>query len=305
MRMNKENFGSAIVVHGGAGASMAWEDGCRTAAMAGLRGLETGGEALRAVIDAVLVLEDDGRFNAGSGCELRLDGVTIEMDASVMDTRGRLGAVACIQHVRNPVLVARAVADTPHCLLTADGALRLARALGHRQYYSATDAARRNHVEILGKLESQGQAAGCVNNEDFLRYWNYAVPPAFGAPVACDTVGAVARDAEGHFAVAGSTGGAAPALLGRVGDTALVGSGFYAGPHGAVAATGVGEHIMRHMLAREVYQWIADGMPLAAALQRGVDLIDKRIAIGLIGVTRNEQGACSNRSMPYVAMRDG
>ena len=292
------------MVHGGAGGSMAWEDGCRKAAGAGLRALVSGGESLCAVVDAVVVLEDDGRFNAGSGCELGLDGVTIEMDASVMDTRGRLGAVSCIQNVRNPVLVARAVADTPHCLLTADGALRLARALGHQPYYSATDAARRNHVEILDRLESAGQAVCYVNNEDFLRYWNYAVPPAFATPVACDTVGAVARDASGHFAVAGSTGGSAPALLGRVGDTALVGSGFYAGPLGAIAATGVGEHIMRHMLAREVYQWVADGMPLARALQRGVDLVDKRIAIGLIGVTRSEQGACSNRSMPYVELCD-
>ena len=284
---------------------MAWEDGCRKAAEAGLRALVKGGEALGAAVDAVVVLEDDGRFNAGSGCELGLDGVTIEMDASVMDTRGRLGAVACIQNVRNPVLVARAVADTPHCLLVADGALRLARALGHQPYYSATDAARRNHVEILGTLESGRQAVCYVSNEDFLHYWNYAVPPAFATPVACDTVGAVARDAGGHFAVAGSTGGSVPALLGRVGDTALVGSGFYAGPHGAIAATGVGEHIMRHMLAREVYQWIADGMALADALQRGVDLFDKRIAVGLIGVTRGEQGACSNRSMPCAEMCDG
>ena len=73
---------------------MAWEDGCRKAAAAGLRALAEGGESLRAVVDAVVVLEDDGRFNAGSGCELGLDGVTIEMDASVMDTRGRLGAVS-------------------------------------------------------------------------------------------------------------------------------------------------------------------------------------------------------------------
>lgn len=303
--MSNESMGAAIVVHGGAGGSLSWEDGCRKAAAAGLQGLAQGGEALRAVVDAVVVLEDDGRFNAGSGSELGLDGVTIEMDASVMDTRGRLGAVSCIQKVRNPVLVARAVADTPHCLMTADGALRLARALGHHAYYSVTDAARRNHVEVLGQLDSQEQAMCCVNNEEFLRYWNYAVPPAFSTPATCDTVGAVARDADGHFAVAGSTGGSVPALLGRVGDTALVGSGFYAGPHGAVAATGVGEHIIRHMLAREVYEWIAGGLPLERALQRGVDLFDKRISIGLIGITGDAQGACSNRAMPHAAIQHG
>lgn len=293
--MNYDSKGPAIVAHGGAGAEKAWEDGCRKAAEAGMHELLAGAESLRAVVAAVVVLEDDGRFNAGSGSELGLDGVTVEMDASVMDTRGRLGAVACIQNVRNPVLVARAVADSPHCLMAGDGALRLARKLGHYAFYSVTDAARRNHAEILGKLDSGGPAMPGVPNAEYKRYWNYA----------CDTVGAVARDAAGHFAVAGSTGGSAPALLGRVGDTALVGSGFYAGPHGAIAATGVGEHIIRHLLAREVYQWIAEGLPLEQALRRGVDLIDKDIDIGLIGVTRTGQGACSNRDMPYAAVCHG
>lgn len=303
--MNNAMNGPAIVAHGGAGGSASWQDGCRKAAEAGMQGLAKGGEAMQAVVAAVVVLEDDGRFNAGSGSELGLDGTTIEMDASVMDTRGRLGAVACIQNVRNPVLVARAIADTPHCLMAGDGALRLARAHGHHPFYSVTDEARKNHVEMLARLESAKRAMPGVDNEEFLRYWNYAVPAAFRNPAACDTVGAVARDAGGHFAIAGSTGGSAPALLGRVGDTALVGSGYYAGPHGAIAATGVGEHIIRHMLAREVYQWIADGMPLNRALQRGVDLIDKDVDIGLIGVTRTAQAACSNRDMPHAVVCHG
>lgn len=303
--MSNENTGPAIVAHGGAGGSKSWEDGCRKAAETGMEGLAKGNEALQAAVAAVVVLEDDGRFNAGCGSELGLDGITIEMDASVMDTRGRLGAVACIQQVRNPVLVARAIADTPHCLMAGDGAIRLARALGHQPYYSVTGEALKNHVQMLGKLESEKPAMPRVDNEEFLRYWNYAVPAAFSNPAACDTVGAVARDADGHFAVAGSTGGSSPALLGRVGDTALVGSGFYAGPHGAIAATGVGEHIIRHMLARQVYQWIADGMPLDQALRRGVDLIGKDVDIGLVGVTRSAQAACSNRDMPFAVVCHG
>jgi hypothetical protein len=66
-----------------------------------------------------------------------------------------------------------------------------------------------------------------------------------------------------------------PSLLGRVGDTPIIGSGFYAGPLGAVAATGIGEQIVRHLLARTVYGWIEDGMPLEQALKRGVGLFDK------------------------------
>lgn len=294
----------AIVVHGGAGSARAADDGCERAAQQGLALLRQGGAALDAVVAAVVALEDDERFNAGTGSELSLDGATIEMDAAVMDTSGRLGAVAALRGVRNPVLVARAVADTPHHFLCGEGALLFARRLGHAEHDPLTDKARRHHAELLDKLRSAQQAMPGCSNEDFARFWNYEVPwtlraePAGqGAGPGCDTVGAVARDAGGGFAVAGSTGGATPALLGRVGDTPLIGSGFYAGKLGAIACTGIGEHILRKLLAREVYQWIADGMALGAALQRGIDLFDPQIDIGLIGVTATETAARSNRDM--------
>lgn len=83
---------------------------------------------------------------------------------------------------------------------------------------------------------------------------------------------------------------------------ALVGCGYYAGPEGAVAATGIGEHIVRHLLARTVYQWIADGVPLAQALRRGVELFAPEVSVGLIAVSRTEQGSCSNRAMPEASL---
>lgn len=292
---------AAIVVHGGAGAPRAYDDGCQFAARAGMERLANAGAAIDAVVAAVTALEDDGRFNAGSGCELSLDGTTIEMDAAIMDTNGRLGAVAGLRAVKNPVQVARAVADTPHCLLVGEGLQQFARAAGHAPYHHITDKARANHRAMLTKLQSAQQAMPGVDNEAFARFWNYDAPLQRGA--ACDTVGAVARDASGHFAVAGSTGGSTPALLGRVGDTPIVGSGYYAGPLGAIAATGVGEYIIRHMLAREVYQWIADGLPLARALQRGVDLFDPSIAVGLIGITATDTGVASNRDMATAELR--
>ena len=348
----------AVVVHGGAGSSRSADDGCAAAAASAMRVLAGGGEALGAVVAAVSVMEDDERFNAGTGADLRLDGATIELDAALMDTRGRLGAVAALHGVKNPVQVARAVADTPHHFLCGEGALRLARLLGFAPYDPATDRAHQRHAEVLAKLAGERAAVDGVPNTAFARFWNYpAAPPAIGAsgdnaggtphgdtagtmagdtdkprasgtcarpasdtaatpasgmpgagardtggPPACDTVGAVARDAAGHFAVAGSTGGSAPALLGRVGDTPLIGCGFYAGPLGAIAATGTGERIMRHLLAREVYQWIAAGLPLQQALQRGVDLFDLAIPIGLIGITRDTTAVCANRDMAHAVL---
>jgi beta-aspartyl-peptidase (threonine type) len=290
--------GFAIVTHGGAGEPLALTDGCEKAARAGRAKFEETGDELDAAIAAVLVLEEDERFNAGTGAVLCLDGATIEMDASIMDTRGRLGAVACVRDVRNPILLARAIADTPHVLLVGEGAERLARALGLERSQPIRASQREKHERLLKELAGSVPAMPGIDNRLFDRFWNYKTPLQLPPSAAHDTVGAVVRGADGHFAVAGSTGGSAPSLLGRVGDTAIMGSGFYAGPLGAVAATGVGEHIVRHMLARTVYGYIEQGMPLQRALQRGIDLIDKDVDTGLIAVTRTEAASCSNTHMP-------
>jgi L-asparaginase / beta-aspartyl-peptidase len=286
----------AIVVHGGAGASMDYQDGCDHAARRAQERLDEGAEALDAAVSAVVCLEEDGRFNAGTGAALSLDGATVEMDASIMDTRGRLGAVACVRNVKNPVLLARSVAETPHCILAGEGADRLARSLGLSPHPGPGPKQRADHQKILRALAGTVPAMPGVPNSEFLRFWNYNRALQLPKGAACDTVGAVVRDADGNFAVAGSTGGSAPSLLGRVGDTPIVGAGFYAGPEGAIAATGIGEQIIRHLLARTVYQWIADGMPLQQALERGVGLIDKQFEVGLIAVSRTEAGSATNQA---------
>lgn len=283
----------AVVVHGGAGAPSTDADGCVRAAHAAITAMRRG-DALDGAVAAVVAMEDDGRFNAGAGSVLGLDGVTVEMDAAVMDTRGRLGAVACLKRTRNPVLVARAVADTPHWLLAGEGAERFARSAGFGEHEVGSSKARAAHRRLISRLRSKLPALPGIDNGFFERY----VREQKETPEGGDTVGAVTRDAEGHFAVAGSTGGIAPALLGRVGDTPIIGSGFYAGPHGAVAATGLGEQIVRHLLAHTVYDWIAEGMALHKALARAIDFFPEEVDIGLIAVSRTEAGSKSNRDMP-------
>jgi L-asparaginase / beta-aspartyl-peptidase len=294
--------GYAIVVHGGAGSPATYADGCERAAQLAVEELAISADALEAAIAAVAALEDDGRFNAGSGSVLCLDGATVEMDASIMDTRGRLGAVACVQGVKNPVLLARAVAETPHWLLAGDGANRFAAAIGHPAHTAISDRQRAAHAKVVRELAGRVPAMPGLSPEAkaFLRFWNYQTPLDLPAHAACDTVGAVVRGPDGHFAVALSTGGSAPSLLGRVGDTPIIGSGFYAGPAGAVAATGIGEQIVRHLLARTVYGWIEDGMPLEQALKRGVDLFDPKVPVGLIAVSGADAGSHSNQDMPHA-----
>src|SRR5574341_1674867 len=93
------NFKPAIIVHGGAGANKndslpARLDGCKAAALVGWQILERGGSALDAAEAAVVVLEDNPLFNAGTGSALNSLG-KVEMDAAIMEGQSlRAGSVA-------------------------------------------------------------------------------------------------------------------------------------------------------------------------------------------------------------------
>lgn len=293
----------AILTHGGVTAPQSALEGCARAADDALGALDAGGEALAAAIAATARLEDDPRFNAGTGSNLRLDARTIEMDAAVMASDGRFGAVACVERVKNPVLVAAKVLETPHLLLAGAGATAFARRLGFADHDPATDETRERHARALAALCGDGGDGDYTDDAarfhalSAKRFWNFDAEP-----IECDTVGAVVRDAHGRFAAAASTGGSTYALRGRVGDVPLMGAGVYAGPHGAVAATGVGEEIARRLLARTIYDWLADGVAPARAAQRGVAMFPDVIAIGVLVVGRTGQAIAANRNMPSAQL---
>ncbi len=94
--------------------------------------LARGGASLDAVVAAIKVLEDSPLFNAGHGAAMNAEGVC-ELDASIMDGRTQdAGAVAGVQHIRNPITLARDVLErTPHIMLIGDGAEAFARQLGY------------------------------------------------------------------------------------------------------------------------------------------------------------------------------
>ena len=296
----------ALIVHGGAGNSLKNIDGCQAAAEAGFTQLLNGSTSLEAAVTAVTAMENDGRFNAGSGSTLRLDGKTIEMDAAVMDTRNHLGAVASIQHVKNPILVANAVTKTPHWLLVGEGALRFAKMIGFSEHQHLNEKAKAGYKKLMQRMRQDPENDQWLGtpNAFFVDNWNYQDSWQNALDrLGSSTVGAVALDTEGHFAVATSTGGCAPALMGRVGDVPIVGCGFYVGRLGAIAATGIGEYIVKQTLTHTVYRWLEDGMPLQQALDQGVALFPEQIDIGLIGITFTDTATSSNREMPTYTLQ--
>lgn len=287
----------AILTHGGAASPSAYADSCGAAAEAGRLVLEKGGDALAAALTATVALEDEPRFNAGTGSNLRLDGKVIEMDASVMTSDARFGSVTCIERVKNPILVAARVMETPHLMLAGEGATAFARKLGFPDFDPTTEGARRKYERVVAELRGQGDGDYATDAAPWKKsppklFWNFP-----GEPLDCDTVGAVVRDGHGRFAATASTGGTLYMLRGRVGDSPLMGCGVYAGPHGAVAATGVGEEIVRRFLSKTVYDWLAEGIAPARAAQRGIALFPDIIDIGLLVVSRRGQAIASNRGM--------
>lgn len=247
--------------------------------------LRRGGRALDAVIEAIVVLEDDPRLNAGTGSRMRIDG-RIQMDAALMDSTLEAGGVAAVEEVRNPILVARDVFDTPHVLLVGPDAIAFARSKGHARYNPATEESRQRLAESLAKIR-QGHLPR------YARKWK-------GWDVR-DTVGAVARDRRGRFAAGSSTGGTAFMLPGRVGDSPIVGAGLYAGPRAAVTVTGIGEEIMKRTLSKFVYDRIDRGASPQVASDSGLALFRSDVPVGIVAVSARGWGVASNRPMAFFA----
>jgi L-asparaginase/beta-aspartyl-peptidase (threonine type) len=287
----------AAVVHGGAGSPRARMDGTDRAAAKALVELKTGRLALEAALAGVVVLEDDPRFNAGTGANIRLDGKTIQMDAACMEGEsGAFGAVAAIERVKNPVLVARKVMDTPHLLIVGEGATRFARAMGFPDYdpTCAENRARFKRVQDILKGTDPRQL-DAWKRYDWKKGWNFPTPlkEALGTP---DTVGCVTRDAQGRFAAAISTGGTTITFYGRVGDVPMFGAGIYAGPKGAVACTGNGEDIIKRLVAKAAYDLLAKGLPAQEAVDQTLATFPATIDLGLIAIGPDSTGGGCNYS---------
>ena len=263
--------GWAIEIHGGAGeaewlnmdrsTAETYRRSLSLAVEAGAAVLKKKGTAVDAVQAAVEVLEDDPLFNAGRGSAFAADG-TIEMDASIMNGRGLKGAgVASVHFTRHPIALARAVMEnTPYVLMVGAGADAFSKSQGLEQKpqsFFFTEMRWKEFEQVMRKRnrpipphpagvqfsdEPRGPkgVSGTVSDE---------VPFShrFG------TVGAVARDINGHLAAATSTGGMQGKLPGRVGDSPILGAGTYADDGGcAISGTGVGEYFIRLSLAHSI-----------------------------------------------------
>ncbi|MFC0341326.1 isoaspartyl peptidase/L-asparaginase family protein [Paracoccus niistensis] len=228
----------AIILHGGAKEiepeeAEANRSGCLRALAAGQAVLERGASAVDAAEAALRVLEDDPIFNCGYGSIPNRAG-EVEMCAAVMEGQSfNVGAVGVVQGVRNPVSVARAMLEEETILIAGPGA---------RDFAAEKGLELCDPVALKATSGQKREKAG-----------------------AHDTVGCVALDRNGLLVAATSTGGLEGTPVGRMGDSAMPGCGYYADNSvGAVAFSGDGEHIARKMLAARVMHALGQIKPDAA-----------------------------------------
>ena len=285
----------SIIVHGGAGAYDPGEEhqaGLTASAEAGWALLSEGGSAADAVEAAIVVMEDNPIFNAGLGASLNVEGV-VESDASIMLSDYSCGAVGAIRAAKNPIRAARLVMEkTDHILLVGEGADAFARRMGLPSGDLVTERRAAMHRKNLERLRAGEQ----------LKF----MPRMAGATeeMGIGTVGAAALDSDGALAAGTSTGGIMSKLPGRVGDGAIIGAGTYAPPHAAISATGHGEPIMRHVIARLAADGTRD-MGVREALENVLEIgRHYGFAFGIVGVEENAatSSGFSTQAMSWVAI---
>jgi beta-aspartyl-peptidase (threonine type) len=296
----------AIIVHGGAGTAAPdrveiVQAGCKEAARVGWDILEAGGSALDAVEAAVRSLEDDPNFNAGTGACLTTEG-NIELDAGMMDGhKFAVGAVTGVELIKNPISLARKVLESPHVLLSGKGAQGFAQEQGIPEC-TFEDLLTERQFEIWKTM----QAAKEIEEP---RYHRREVRSLSAREEKHGTVGAVALDMSDRLAAATSTGGISNKYPGRVGDSPLVGCGFYADEQAAISCTGDGEDFVRLLIAKRAADFVARGNTAREAAEAAIAVLGEKATGtgGLIIVDRlgNVGFAWNSQNMSHAYMVEG
>lgn len=252
-----------LIIHGGAGSSLKGKGGAEAVRKSLYKVIDEvygkllrGANAREAVIRGCQMLEDDPRFNAGTGSVLQSDG-QIRMSASLMDGKAmRFSGVINVSRVKNPIDLANVLQDCPDRVLSDYGSMELLREMNAPVYNPLTDLRLEEWM-----LERQGNfnrnMASVVAERELVT----------ASEARRGTIGVVALDSQGALAVGTSTGGKGFERIGRVSDSAMP-AGNYANRNAGVSCTGIGEDIIEECLAAKVVVRVTDGLSLQEAMKR-------------------------------------
>jgi N4-(beta-N-acetylglucosaminyl)-L-asparaginase len=238
--------------------------------------LKNNGRALDAVEAGVKIPEGDPtERSVGYGGRPDRDG-RVTLDACIMDENANIGSVACLEHIKHPISVARAVMEkTPHVMLVGDGALQFALSQGFKKENLLVEESEKEWKEWL--KTSQYKPIANIENHD--------------------TIGMIALDSSGNLSGACTTSGMAFKMHGRVGDSPIIGAGLYVDNEiGAATATGHGEEVIRisgcHLVVELMRQGKSPQKACEEAVARIVKLTENRgknlkdIQVGFIALNK-------------------
>lgn len=215
----------------------------------------TAGDAVSRCIQAI---EDYPYYKSvGYGGLPNEDG-EVELDAGYMSGKTLdIGAVCAVKTYKNPIKLAQQLAKLPYNNFLAG--------LGADQFAKELGCPRQNLLTERAKHYYERKKAQQKQPEVYKGH---------------DTVGVCCLDHQGDLVAATSTSGLFLKKAGRVGDSPLVGSGFYAEDGiGAASATGVGEDIMRGLVSYEIVRKMRSGSSVQAACEETLAEVAKRFQV--------------------------
>jgi L-asparaginase len=250
-----------LIIHGGAGSSLKGKGGADVVRNSLFKVIEQvyaqllrGASATDAVILGCQLLENDPRFNAGTGSVLQSDG-QIRMSASLMDgIKQRFSGVINTSRIKNPIDLAVFLQESDDRVLSDYGSADLLRELNIPLYDPLTELRLQEWIqERAGNFDKA--MAGVVAERELV------------TEAGRGTIGVVALDGQGRLAAGTSTGGKGFERIGRVSDSAMP-AGNYATAQAGVSCTGIGEDIIDECLAARIVVRVTDGHSLQAAFEK-------------------------------------
>ena len=242
--------------------------------------MEQGSSALDAVIAGCAIEEANALGQSvGIGGLPDRDG-RVTLDACVMNEKGDYGAVLCMQNIKHPIAVAKKVMeDTPHVILAGVGAEEFAVSQGFKRENLLTEQSKKDW-EIWKKTSKYKPIINIENH---------------------DTIGMLAIDKNGTISGGCTTSGLAYKMPGRVGDSAIVGSGLFVDNEiGAATATGLGEEVLKTVGSYLIVELMRQGKSPQEACELAIlRIIEKTpnfedFQVGYIAVNKKgETGAYS------------
>jgi len=262
--MSTQRVQPKLIIHGGAGSSLKGKGGVdivrrslHTILQEVYPLLMAGASAQEAVVKGCQLLEDDPRFNAGTGSVLQSDG-QIRMSAALMDgVTQRFSGVINVSRVQNPIQLALALQSADDRVLSDYGAAELLRELAVPPYNPLTEIRLQEWIQERDENFSRDMANVIAEKE--------LVSDSAG----WGTIGVVALDSHGRVAAGTSTGGKGFERIGRVSDSAMP-AGNYATAQAGVSCTGIGEDIIEECLAAKIVIRVMDGLALPQAFERSL-----------------------------------